>query len=130
MPRAARVLAVDDNPGILDILREFLEARGYDVATARNGGDAMMILATSAFDVVLLDVRMPRVDGIAALRHIRTLHPELPVIMLTGNADIELARSMLKLGAFDYIAKPVDFVTICCALSKRQPRVAEASTVP
>src|SRR5687768_7216369 len=109
MPRAARVLAVDDNPRILDILTEFLEARGYEVATAQNGGDAMMTLATSTFDVVLLDVRMPRVDGIAALRHIRTLHPELPVIMLTGNADIELARSMLKRGAFDYVAKPVDF---------------------
>ena len=109
MPRAARVLAVDDESQILETLTEFLELRGYEVLTAQNAGDAFMILAVTPADVVLLDVAMPGIDGVTALRRIRESHPELPVIMLTANADLALARDTLKRGAFDYVAKPFDF---------------------
>lgn len=108
MPRA-RVLAVDDEPEILATLTEFLQLRGYEVVTAQNAGDALMILAVTPPDVVLLDIGMPRVDGLTALRHIRARYPEVAVIMVTGNADLVLARDTLKHGAFDYVAKPFDF---------------------
>lgn len=105
----ARVLAVDDEPEILATLTEFLQLRGYEVVTAQNAGDALMILAVTPPDVVLLDIGMPRVDGMTVLRQIRASYPELAVIMVTGNADLVLARDTLKHGAFDYVAKPFDF---------------------
>jgi DNA-binding NtrC family response regulator len=109
MPRAARVLCVDDEREILDTLTEFLTLHGYEVVTAQNAGDAFMLLAVAPPDVVLLDIGMPRIDGMTALRRIRDSHPGLPIIMLTANADLELARDTLKRGAFDYVAKPFDF---------------------
>ena len=109
MPRVARVLAVDDDPMILELLTEVLTPKGYEVVTAQNGGEALMLLEASAVDVVLLDVRMPGVDGMSALRRIRALQPALPVIMLTGNVDAAVGRATLQHGAFDYVTKPVDF---------------------
>ena len=108
MPGAARVLAVDDDPHVLEMVSEFLTLQGYEVVTAQNAGDAFMLLEAAPPDVVLLDVVMPGVDGMTALRRIRQVHPELPVIMLTGSIDIELARNTLKRSAFDYVAKPFD----------------------
>ena len=109
MPPIARVLAVDDDPMILELLTAVLTPRGYEVVTAQNGGDALLLLEASAVDVVLLDVGMPGVDGMSALRRIREVHPALPVIMLTGNVDAAVGRASLQGGAFDYVTKPVDF---------------------
>jgi DNA-binding NtrC family response regulator len=109
MHRAARVLCVDDEKEILDALTEFLTLHGYEVVTAQNIGDAFMLLAVAPPDVVLLDIGMPRIDGMTALRRIRDSHRQLPVIMLTTNADLALARDTLRRGAFDYVAKPFDF---------------------
>jgi DNA-binding NtrC family response regulator len=103
----ARVLAVDDDPRFLAMLTEVLRFLGYEVVTAENAGDAFMLVAVAAPDVVLLDVGMPGVDGVTALRRIRTRHPELPVIICSANVDI--ARDTLKRDAFDYVAKPLDF---------------------
>lgn len=108
MPRA-RILVVDDDPDVLETLTEFLTLNGYEVTTARNGGDALMLLAVAPADVVLLDIAMPQVDGVTALRRIRVDHPDLPVIMLTANVDLDMARRTLKQGAFDYVAKPIGF---------------------
>ena len=109
MPLSARLLAVDDEKEILDALTEFFTLRGYEVVTAQNAGDAFMLLAVAPPDVVLLDIGMPKIDGMTALRRIRASHPTLPVIMLTANVDLALARDTLKRGAFDYVAKPFDF---------------------
>jgi two-component system response regulator AtoC len=109
MPGAARVLCVDDEQEILDTLTEFLTLNGYEVVTAQNVGDAFMLLAVAPPDVVLLDIGMPRIDGMSALRRIRDSHPQLPVVMLAANVDLALARDTLKRGAFDYLAKPFDF---------------------
>lgn len=109
MPGAARVLAVDDDPIILEMLTEFLTSQGYEVLTAQNAGDAFMLLEVSPPDVVLLDIGMPGVDGMTALRRLRVVRPDLPIIMLTGSIDVDLGRDTLKRGAFDYVAKPVDF---------------------
>jgi DNA-binding NtrC family response regulator len=109
MAPVARVLAVDDDPMILELLTAALTPRGYEVVTVENGGDALMLLEASAVDVVLLDVGMPGLDGMSALRRIREVHPALPVIMLTGNVDVAVGRDSLQRGAFDYVTKPVDF---------------------
>lgn len=109
MPPVARVLAVDDDPMILELLTAVLTPRGYQVVTAQNGADCLMRLEASAVDVVLLDVGMPGVDSMSALRRIREVHPALPVVMLTGNVDAAVGRATLQHGAFDYVTKPVDF---------------------
>ena len=94
---------------VLDVLTDFLTLEGYEVVTAENGGDALMLLAVAPPDVVLLDIGMPGIDGVTVLRHIRASYPKMPVIMLTANADLGLARATLKGGAFDYVAKPFDY---------------------
>jgi two-component system, NtrC family, response regulator AtoC len=94
---------------MLEALTEFLTARGYEVVTLENARDATTLLAVTPVDVVLLDVAMPGTDGATALRRIRESHPSLPVILVAGNPDLELARDTLKCGAFDYVAKPFDF---------------------
>jgi DNA-binding response OmpR family regulator len=94
---------------ILELLTAVLTPQGYEVVTAQNGGDALTLLEAAAVDVVLLDVGMPGVDGMTALRRIREVHPALPVIMLTGNVDAAVGRATLQRGAFDYVTKPVDF---------------------
>ena len=109
MPAAPRVLAVDDDPVILEMLTAFLTPQGYQVLTAQNAGDAFMLVDVSPPDVVLLDIEMPGVDGVTTLRRLRAVHPELPIIMLTGSVDIGVGRETLQRGAFDYVGKPVDF---------------------
>jgi two-component system, NtrC family, response regulator AtoC len=105
--RGARILAVDDDPLFLAMLTEVLGVLGYAVVTAQNAGDAFMLVAVAPPDVVLLDVGMPGIDGVTALRRIRARHPELPVIMCTANVDV--ARDTLERAAFDYVAKPINF---------------------
>lgn len=104
---AHRILAVDDNAQFLEMLTEFLTVLGYEVITAPDAGNAFMVVAVAPPDVVLLDIGMPGVDGVTALRRIHARHPELPIIVCSANVDI--ARDALKSAAFDYVAKPVDF---------------------
>ena len=104
---ARRILAVDDNAQFLAMLTEFLTAQGYEVVTAPDAGNAFMLVAVATPDVVLLDIGMPDVDGVTALRRIRARHPRLPVIVCSANVDV--ARDALKRAAFGYVTKPVDF---------------------
>lgn len=108
-PRRARVLVVDDEPLILTTRIEILEPAGYEVLSAHSARDAFMVMEASPPDVILLDITMPHVDGVTALRRIRATNPEVRVIMVTANADEEVARDTLRRGAFDYVAKPFDF---------------------
>jgi DNA-binding response OmpR family regulator len=104
----ARVLVVDDEPAFLDMVRDTLTLAGYEVATAAAAGDALMLLQAASPDVILLDIAMPGMDGVTALQRLRALKPEVPVIMLTGNADDQVGRTTLPWGAFDYVAKPFE----------------------
>ena len=108
MPSMARILIVDDEESILRILSTLFKARGFDISTASDGGDAMDILAKEEFDVLLTDVRMRPMDGLALLKFATANHPEMQVIMLTAYASVESAIEALKFGAFDYITKPFD----------------------
>jgi CheY-like chemotaxis protein len=104
-----RALIVDDEPMLAEILSEHLAERGYATQTASDGGEAIRIAADNPPDVVLLDIMMPGVDGVTVLKRILALDRSLPVVMVTGNGDEELARRTLQLGAFDYVTKPISF---------------------
>jgi DNA-binding NtrC family response regulator len=105
---AARILVVDDEPEVRSVLADGLSAVGYAVLQAQSALEALVVIGESPPDVILLDITMGEVDGVQALRGFRALAPHVPIIMLTGNADVEVARATLRLGAFDYIAKPYD----------------------
>ena len=106
--RAARVLIVDDDPHTRDILKRFLAERSFEVATANDGELALTEIGNFQPDVVLLDIRMPNVDGVECLRRIVDDGIDCGVIMMSGEADIEQARETLTMGAADFIYKPFD----------------------
>jgi signal transduction histidine kinase len=105
--RPPRVLLVDDEVDFLTSLSQRLQLRGVPTLSASNGPDALEILDRKPVDVVVLDVRMPGMDGIEALRHIKERHPRVEVVMLTGHADLDTAFEGMRFGFFDYLTKPV-----------------------
>lgn len=104
-----RILIVDDEEPVCEVLGEYFATQGYAVETARSGAEALAVVERERPDLVLLDIRMPGLDGVETLRRIRSLDGGVVVIMVTANEDVALARETLKLGAFDYVAKPFDF---------------------
>ncbi|HLF50458.1 MAG TPA: response regulator [Methylomirabilota bacterium] len=105
---AGKILVVDDEREVRLVIQEFLTGKGYEVRVAGNGLEALAALETFSPDVVLLDMAMPEMDGLETLKHISALYPNLPVIMVTVNADIETTSKVLQLGAADYVPKPFD----------------------
>jgi DNA-binding response OmpR family regulator len=104
-----RLLIVDDEEPVRDVLGEYFSSHGYQVETAGTGAEALDLVRSRRPDLVLLDVRMPGLDGVEVLKRLREVDSQLPVIMITANEDVTLARSMLSIGAFDYVSKPFDF---------------------
>jgi DNA-binding NtrC family response regulator len=102
------VLLVDDEVGFLETLLKRLKRRQVDAAAVYSGDDALAQLESRPPDVVVLDVKMPGMDGLATLREIKKRHPLVEVIMLTGHADVEMAIEGMEHGAFDYLMKPCD----------------------
>jgi len=107
-PNRFNVLFVDDEIDFLSTLLKRMSKRGIDVRGAGNGEEGLELLRQSSSDIVVLDVRMPGMDGIQMLREIKKQWPLTEVIMLTGHASLEAAREGMELGAFDYLMKPVD----------------------
>jgi DNA-binding NtrC family response regulator len=101
-----RVLLVDDEPIFLGAMSKVLKARGYEVGTTENGLAALEELKIREYDVVVLDQRMPGIDGVTTLARIQLAHPKLPVILLSGHADIATAVEAMNRGAVDYLLKP------------------------
>jgi two-component system response regulator (stage 0 sporulation protein F) len=104
-----RILVVDDEKPVLDVLSEYLQSQGYTIHSASGGIEALAAAERERPDLVLLDLRMPGLDGLEVLRRLRQAGPRPLVIMVTANEDLALARETLKSGAFDYVAKPFDF---------------------
>jgi two-component system, OmpR family, response regulator len=103
-----RVLLVDDEEDFRTTLAKRLRKRKLEVTEAESGRAAINLLKQGTFDVVVLDVRMPGMDGIEALKQIKILNPQVEVIMLTGHASVESGIEGMRLGAFDYLMKPCD----------------------
>jgi DNA-binding NtrC family response regulator len=103
-----RVLLVDDEPEFLETLEKRMKKRQVTVHGVRSGEAALEFLQENPVDVVVLDVRMPQMDGIEALRQMKKAHPLIEVILLTGHASMEVAVEGMEYGAFDYLMKPMD----------------------
>src|SRR5256886_16400076 len=108
MTPLAKILLVEDEIEVLDAITEYLEREGYAVTRAVDGEEALRRVENERPDLVLLDVRLPRVSGLDVLRRLREDHPRVPVVMLTGLDDEAQARRTLQMGAVDYIRKPFD----------------------
>jgi DNA-binding NtrC family response regulator len=102
-----KVLLVDDETEFLETLGKRLRKRNLRASEVGSGEEALRFLQESPADVVVLDVKMPGMDGIQTLREIKRLYPLVEVIMLTGHANMEVAVAGIELGAFDYLMKPV-----------------------
>lgn len=105
----ARILVVDDEPEICEVLKEFLELKGFEVITAHSGPEAIAKVKEERPHVMLLDIRMPGMDGMEVLRRVREFDKHMGIIMVTAVKDVELGRQALKMEADDYITKPIDF---------------------
>lgn len=103
-----RLLLVDDEVEFLEPMKARLERRQVDCLTAASGAEALAILEASPVDCAVVDVKMPEMDGLELLRRLRRLHPEVPVVLLTGHASSELGVQGMELGAFEYLLKPVE----------------------
>lgn len=104
----ARVLVVDDEQDAVELLQEFLVAKGYEVLAAYDGEEALRKVKEERPHLVLLDIRMPKMNGLEVLRRIREIDQEVGVIMVTAVNEEETGRQALQMGAFDYIVKPLD----------------------
>jgi DNA-binding NtrC family response regulator len=121
----ARLLIVDDEEQFVEALSERLSMRDYDVTTSLTGEDAIVKLTNYNFDVVILDVHLPGIDGTDVLREIKNLKPLTEVIMLTGHGTVEMAIEGMKLGAFDFLMKPCETEDLTVKIDKAHDRKAE-----
>lgn len=103
-----KLLLVDDEVEFLEPMSARLSRRKMRCATAENGEQALARLAAEPFDCAVVDVKMPGMDGLDLLRRMRRDYPNIPVILLTGHASVELGVQGIELGAFEYLMKPVD----------------------
>ncbi|HEY5615801.1 MAG TPA: response regulator [Bacteroidota bacterium] len=118
MPAKNRILVVDDEEALRTVLGSELEDEGYVVQMAGDGDEAIKILEKNAFDLILLDIKMPTVDGFEVLKFIKQTHPLSKVIMLTGFADLKNAIESKKLGAEDFVSKPYDLVDLLTTVER------------
>jgi len=109
MPERLRVLVVDDNEEFCQNVSDILGLKGYEVAVAHDGFKALELARQDGFGVVLMDVRMPVMDGVAAFKKIEEIAPHTPVVMITAYAVEDLLREALREGAFGALRKPLDF---------------------
>jgi len=108
MEHVIKLLIVDDESRFLEAIATRLRKRGFDVRTAGNGPDALALARQEKFDIALLDLKMPGMDGGALLKHLKDEHQFLEAIILTGHGSLESAVQLTKLGAFSYLPKPYE----------------------
>lgn len=107
MSDRTNIVVADDDPQVLDIFKELLEKEGYQLFLALDGKEAVEIVRNHPIDVAILDLRMPGMDGIQALKEIKAINETTQVLIVTAFADMESLRECAVQGAFDYIPKPV-----------------------
>lgn len=116
--KSRRVLVVDDEENILSLLQEVLGDAGYQVDGASDGFDALNKVKNDGFDVMLVDLRLPKMDGIELLRTAKRIKPGLSVIMMTGDVNLQSVISSIRHGACDFIAKPFNLEKAVAAVNR------------
>ena len=131
LPEKKQVLVVDDEANLRRVLSALLMRDGYDVHTAENGEEALALLREHHVDLVITDLKMPKMDGMDLLREVQRTAPDLPVVMLTAHGTVDNAVEALKVGALDYLTKPFDQTEIRTVVQKalrtRELGAADAS---
>jgi two-component system, OmpR family, response regulator len=105
----AKILLVDDEVAFANNIAKLISKRGYEVLTVYNGESAVQAIEENEFDVIVLDLKMPGLDGLATLKQIKKKRPNVEVIILTGHGSMDSGIDGMQLGAFDFIMKPVRF---------------------
>jgi DNA-binding NtrC family response regulator len=118
----SHILLVDDEEDFVEMLGLRLKEAGETVLTAHSGSRCLEILEETDVDVIILDVKMPGMDGIETLTEVKKRHPLTEVIMLTGHGTVEIAVQGMKLGAFDFLMKPADFRVVTEKLNQARER--------
>jgi DNA-binding NtrC family response regulator len=108
----ARILVADDEPAICEAFTSLLEAEGHEVLVAASGREAVQLVQSAGPDAVFMDVRMPGMDGLEALKQIGAIAPALPVIVMTAYGTLDTAAEALRNNAFDYLGKPLELAQI------------------
>jgi two-component system response regulator AtoC len=129
---ADRVLVVDDEQSLRKVLAATLQREGYEVTVCGDGEEALSALERDGADVVVTDLVMPKLDGLALLRKVVSRHPDVPVIVITAHGRIDSAVEAMKAGAFDFLAKPFDHGDLKAIISKaaRQSDYNQRNVVP
>jgi len=112
MPAKNKILIVDDDVDICHFFQKILTEMGYEVNTASGARESLTVIRRDPPDVLFLDVKMPKMDGLECLRRIRKIKRKLPIVMITGYGDLKSAQEAMRLGADEYISKPFDLEEI------------------
>lgn len=112
MTLAASILVVDDDAVVRHSVVRVLTPDGHRVDQAGSGAEAVQLLETNSYSLVILDLRMPRLGGLTVLQHVRHSHPQVPILVMTGFPTIENAKESIQLGAFEFLQKPLDAAQI------------------
>lgn len=113
------VLVIDDDASILGLVSEVLEDDGYAVTTAGSGEEALEILRDNQFSLVMSDIRLPGINGVEVLEHVKRMRPRTNVIMITSHASLESSIDAIKHGAYDYLLKPFEDLSLISSAAKR-----------
>ncbi len=117
-PNGLRILVVDDQSSVRELLKAVLERDGHTVEVAADGARGVAALEAGFHDLVVMDIRMPELDGVAALERMKSVSPDTGVIMMTAYASVETAVRAMKLGAFDYVTKPIDIDEVRAVIAR------------
>ncbi len=118
----AKVLLVDDEEDFLTTLAERLETRGLKVNTVTRGEDAVATVESQSFDLIVLDLAMPGIDGLETLKRIKAKQPDAEIIMLSGQGSVKTSTEAMKLGAEDFMEKPVDITELMEKISEAKEK--------
>jgi len=126
----AKVLLVDDEVEFTETTKRLLEHRGYDVTAVNSGDSAIKALGQDRYDVMVLDLKMPGMDGISTLKEIRKLQISIQALVLTGHGAINTALEAMKLGAYDYLTKPCEIDELTEKLEGAKKKGEEGNKKP
>jgi len=125
MEKQLKILLTDDNTEFSLNLKDILEVKGYEVFIANDGFSALDFVRRTKVDIVLMDIRMPEMDGVETYKKMKSIIPDVPVIMLTGFALEELIRESIEYGVFGCLSKPLNFDELFTAIENALPERQE-----